>query len=121
MVKRIQCLVLLDAGNKNVGRAIEYVFCLRFSFDAKVSKGHSAGAHETLEILNGMLYSFDHPEQSSAEQGRAKASKVVPVGCTPLGEMLDSFDQGLTCTLQQQAFTEDASVIKGCFSWGSSA
>ena len=48
---------------------------------------HSAGPLETLEMLNGMLYSFDHPEQSSAEQGRTKL-------CA-LGEMLDSFEQGL--------------------------
>ena len=39
--------------------------------------GYSAGAHETLEILDGVLYSSDHPEQSSAVQCRAKASKVV--------------------------------------------
>ena len=41
------------------------------------SVGHSAGAHETPEMLDEMLYSFDHPEQSSTEQGRAKARKVV--------------------------------------------
>ena len=41
------------------------------------SMGHSAGAHETLEMLGGILDSFDQPEQSSIEQGRAKASKVV--------------------------------------------
>ena len=41
------------------------------------SMGHSAGAHETLEMLDGMLYLFGHPEQSSTEQDRAKASKVV--------------------------------------------
>ena len=41
------------------------------------SMGHSAGAHETLEMLHGMLDSVDHPEQSSTEQGRAKASNVV--------------------------------------------
>ena len=33
--------------------------------------------HETLEMVDGMLHSFDHPKQSSTEQGRAKASKVV--------------------------------------------
>ena len=33
------------------------------------SVGHSAGAHETLEMLGGMLDSFDHTEQSSTEQG----------------------------------------------------
>ena len=33
--------------------------------------------HETLEMLEGMLCVFDHPEQSSIEQGRAEASKVV--------------------------------------------
>ena len=32
--------------------------------------------HETLEMLDGMLYSFDHPEQSSTEQGRAKLYAV---------------------------------------------
>ena len=37
------------------------------------SIGHSAGAHETLEILDGMLDSFNHPESRAAqEQGRAK-------------------------------------------------
>ena len=41
------------------------------------SIGHSAGAHETLEMLGEMLDSFDQPEQSSTEQGRAKVSKVV--------------------------------------------
>ena len=54
------------------------------------SMGHSAGARETLEMLDGMLDSFDHPEQSSTEQGRAGEQS-----CTLLGEMLDSFDQGL--------------------------
>ena len=39
--------------------------------------GHSAGAHKTLEMLDWMLDAFDHPEQSSTEQGRAKARKVV--------------------------------------------
>ena len=33
--------------------------------------------HETLEMLDGMVYSFYQPKQSSNEQGRAKASKVV--------------------------------------------
>ena len=56
------CSTLFD-GNKNGGRAIEHFFCLRFSFNAKfsnsmlcssVSMGHSAGAHETLEMLSGM-------------------------------------------------------------------
>ena len=41
------------------------------------SMGHSAGAPETLEMLDAMLYSSDNPEQSSTESGRAKASKVV--------------------------------------------
>ena len=36
------------------------------------SMGHRAGAHETLEMLDGMLDSSDHPEQSNTEQGRAK-------------------------------------------------
>ena len=40
--------------------------------------GHSAYiAYNTLEMLDGMLDAFDHPEQSSTEQGRAKARKVV--------------------------------------------
>ena len=34
--------------------------------------GHSAGAQESLDMLDGMLYLFDKPEQSSTEQGRAK-------------------------------------------------
>ena len=50
--------------------------------------GHSAGA---LEMLDEMLDSFDHPEKSSTEQGRAKGKQ----SCTLLGEMLDSFDQGV--------------------------
>ena len=37
-----------------------------------------------------MLDSFDHPEQSSTEQGRAGEQS-----CMLFGEMLDSFDQGL--------------------------
>ena len=69
---------------KNVGRAIEHFY--RFHLTPKYriicdvctdSMGHSAGAHETLEMLDGMSDSFDHPEQSSTEHGRAKASKVV--------------------------------------------
>ena len=40
------------------------------------SMGHSAGAHETLEMLDGILDSFDHLEQGSTEQGRGRASKV---------------------------------------------
>ena len=36
------------------------------------SMGHSAGAHGTLEMLDEMLDSFDHPEQSSTEHGSAK-------------------------------------------------
>ena len=78
------CSVLLDAALRclmaitNVGRATEHFFCMRFSFDAKFripcyictdSMGHSAGAHETLEMLDGMLDSFDHTE---AEQHRAR-------------------------------------------------
>ena len=39
--------------------------------------GHSAGAHETLEMLDGMFDSFNHTEQSSTEQGRGEARKVV--------------------------------------------
>ena len=39
--------------------------------------GHGAGAHKTVETLDGMVYSFDNPEQSSTEQGRAQASRVV--------------------------------------------
>ena len=38
--------------------------------------GHRGGAHETLEMLDGMLDSSDHPEQSSTEHGKAKASNV---------------------------------------------
>ena len=41
------------------------------------SMGHSAGAHETLEMLNRMLDSFNHLEQRSTEHGRVQASKVV--------------------------------------------
>ena len=41
------------------------------------SMGHSARVHETLEILDEMMDSLEHPEQSSTEQGRAKASKVA--------------------------------------------
>ena len=39
--------------------------------------GHSAGGHETLEMLDGIFDSFDYPEQSSIEQGREKERKVV--------------------------------------------
>ena len=31
------------------------------------SMGHSEGAHETLEMLDGILDPFDQPEQSSIE------------------------------------------------------
>ena len=55
--------------------------------------GHSARAQETLEILDGMLDSSGHPEQSSSKQGRAKASS-----CTLLGGMLYSCDKGLRST-----------------------
>ena len=41
------------------------------------SIGYCAGAHETLEILDGILDLFDYPEQSSTEQGKAMASKIV--------------------------------------------
>ena len=103
-------LSLFD-GDQNVGRAIEHFFCLRCSFDAKVSNsmlclrlfyGAHDGVHETLEMMYEMLHSFDHPEQSSTEQERAKASKgeqrraKASKGeqrCTLLGEMLDSFDK----------------------------
>ena len=34
-------------------------------------------SYETLEVLGGMLHSFDDPEQSSTEQGRANGSKVI--------------------------------------------
>ena len=51
--------------------------------------GHSAGAYKTLEMLDGMFDSFDHPEQSSTEQGRRKGKQSY----TLLNEMLDSFDQ----------------------------
>ena len=65
----LRCLMAI----KNVGRAIEHFFCLRFSFDAKVSKSMNAlilwstaqEAQETLEMLDGMLDSFGHPELSS--------------------------------------------------------
>ena len=69
--------------------------------------GHSAGAHETLEMLDGMLCSFDHPEQSSTEQGRARQSKGEQC-CMVLGEMLDSFDQGSP---------RIASYEKRCIKW----
>ena len=36
------------------------------------SMGHGAGAHETQEMLEGMLDSFEDPEQSGTQQGRAK-------------------------------------------------
>ena len=41
------------------------------------SMRNSAGAHQTLEILDEMLDSFDNPEQRSTGQGRAKASEVA--------------------------------------------
>ena len=45
--------------------------------NALILWGYWAGAHETLEMLDEILDSFDHPEQSSTEQDRAKVSKVV--------------------------------------------
>ena len=52
---------------------------------------HSAGARESVEILDRMLYSFELPAASSTEQDRAKTSKF----CVLLGKMSDSFDQDL--------------------------
>ena len=39
--------------------------------------GHSAGAQESLEMLDGMLYSIDQPEQISTEKGRVRTANVV--------------------------------------------
>ena len=56
--------------------------CL-YLIDTKVSNsmGHSAGAQESLEmldlLLDGILNSFDHPALSRAEQGRARTANVV--------------------------------------------
>ena len=67
---------------KNLGRAIEHFFCLKFPFDAKVSNSmlcmHSAGAYETLEMLDGMLdlTTLSRPAQSKAEQKRANLYAV---------------------------------------------
>ena len=44
--------------------------------------GHSAEIHETLEDLDELLDSFDHPEKRSTDQGRAKASNVVHCSMT---------------------------------------
>ena len=46
--------------------------CL-YLIDANVliSMENREGAHKTLEMLDGKLYSFYHPEQSSTEQGGA--------------------------------------------------
>ena len=41
--------------------------------------GHSSGSPE---MMDGLLYSFDYPDESSTEHGRVKASSVL------LGEML---------------------------------
>ena len=49
----------------------------RNNLDTKAGFLFTSQRHETLEMLDRMLYSFDHPEQSSTEQGRAEASKVV--------------------------------------------
>ena len=85
----MQCSVLLDAALrclmaiKNVGRAIEHFYPSHLTPKYRIcdvctaSMGHSAGAHETLEMLDEMLDSFDHPDQSSTKHGRLKASKVV--------------------------------------------
>ena len=51
--------------------------------------GYRAGTQESLEVLDGMLYSFDHPALSSAEQGKVRTIKCFVV----LGDMLNC-----TCT-----------------------
>ena len=87
-IRLITCCTAFGTGNKNVGRAIEHFFCLRFSFDPEVSNSkrcmactnsmrHSAGAHKTLQMLDVMLDLYDHPEQSSTEQGGAKSNKLI--------------------------------------------
>ena len=63
-------------------------YCAKFRILCYVrtdSIGRRTGANKTLEMLEGMLDSFDHPRQSKGEQS-----------CTLLCEMLDSFDQGLS-------------------------
>ena len=50
--------------------------------------GHSAGAHATLEMLDGMLDSFGQG-LSRAAQSKTRQREQ---SCTLLGEMLDSFD-----------------------------
>ena len=45
--------------------------------------------HETLEMLDRMLFSLDQAEQHQARESKGKHS------CMLLNEMLDSFDQGL--------------------------
>ena len=64
---------------------------------------YSAGAHETLEMLDGMLHSLT--TLSRAALSRAAPSKAAEQSCTLLGEMLDLFDQGLSTnetTLQKE-------------------
>ena len=49
----------------------------RNNLDAKQASCLHHRGHETLEMLDGMFFLFDHPKQSTTEQGRAKASKVA--------------------------------------------
>ena len=73
-----QCCSAFLVAIKNVGSAITHFFCLGFPFDAKVSnfvpRMHSAGAYETLEMLD--LTTLSRPAQSKAEQKRAKLYTV---------------------------------------------
>ena len=73
-----RCSTLFDGDQKcwesNRTFLLFEVFIRRQSFVCTDSMGHSTAA---LEMFDGMLDSFDHPEQSSTEQGRTKVSKVV--------------------------------------------
>ena len=53
---------------------------------------HCIGAHKPQENLAEIFGSFDHPELSSTEQGWANVCKYWEL----LGEMLYSFDRGLS-------------------------
>ena len=56
-----------------------------------ISMEHREGAHNILDMLEGMLHAFYYPEQSSTEQAESKF--------VLLGELLDSFGHSLRVVL----------------------
>ena len=80
MLGAARCCSILFDRNKNIPFVSGFYLTPKFRIFCYVCTDfmrYSAGAHETLEMLDEMLDSFDRPEQSSTEQSRAKASKVV--------------------------------------------